>query len=314
MEKKGRASFVRQKRIICGDRRMEVKIYNRTSEQEESCRQSRGRRKNVSPPKVRDLNDRHAREYFGQLVFSNIHDGDILVHATYAPENRPADEDEAVRIRNNFIRRIRYACEKKGMPRPKFINVEETGERGTNIHHHIFIHTDLSRDEIEDLWRKRPRRGQEQGDRLGYINADRIQGEPDKLIGYITKDFGAYEDGGQEPADMNAGQEGRKRGRPRNRRRWSGSHNLTKPQEQTNDHAWSKREVEKVTREQASGEPDREYWERRFPGWTLISGADAYRTRYSDESGWYIAVKLKRKGRKEDIACVITPRIRADKK
>jgi hypothetical protein len=294
MAKRERASFVRQKRIICGENRMEVKIYNRTAEQDESVTQPRGKRRNVTPPKVRDLNDKHSREYFGQLTFSNFHDGDLCIHATYAPENRPADRDDATRQRNNFLRRIKYACQKKNLPEPKFLNVEEEGANGGNWHHHIFIHTDLERDEVEDLWRKRPRKGQKQGDRLGYINADRIQGDPAKLIGYIAKDFGAYDDE-ETAAQPETEREGKKRGRPKNKRRWSGSHNLTKPQEQTNDHAWSKREVEKVVREQPDGQPNTEYWERRFPGWTLIGGADAYRTGYSEDFGWSISLIFKKK-------------------
>jgi hypothetical protein len=303
-----RKKFVRQKTTICGKNRKQVKVYNYSDEQQEAVKGRRNQRQNVTPPKQRDLNDRHAKEYFGQLVMSNFIEDDYILHATYTPETLPATIDEARHSFRNFMRRVSDKCEKNGYAKPKFINVTERGESNGRIHHHCFLKCELSRDEVEDLWRLPRKRGEKKGESIGYINVDRLQGELDPIIGYVAKDFGAEDEPKETAApteaiqaqlalatgdDENAlaEQPKGKAGRPKNQRRWTQSQNLVKPQESTNDNAWSKRELERTAKEQQ----DRAYWEKRFPGWTLIDSENAVKARYNEETGWSLDIKLRKK-------------------
>jgi hypothetical protein len=221
---------------------------------------------------------------------TNFFEGDIILYLTYKPKFAPKTLGEAETRRRNYIRRVAYLCRKRGLDAPKVIWVAEYGEEGGNLHHHILIHCELSRDELESLWRDT-----KSGESLGFTRSVRIQGEAesiDDLAGYISKNFGCSDDGEISPAYTGDEPDAKpKRGRPKNKRRWGGSTNLLRPQEKTNDSAYSRREVERI----AKAQPSREDWEKRYPGWTTINGDSAVKYYYNEITGWYIRLRMKRK-------------------
>ena len=80
--------------------------------------------------------------------------------------------------------------------------------------------------------------------------------------------------------------------------RFSASANLDKPWSRTNDHKFSRREVERL----AKAPPDPAYWAKKYPGYTLIGGAYGYKAVYSELRGWGLYLKLRKtdeKGRRE---------------
>lgn len=65
----------------------------------------------------------------------------------------------------------------------------------------------LDRDTVEDLWRRRKRKGQKKGDKNGFCNADRLQSDENgiaALCSYLAK-------------------------QPSGKKRWTSSQNLHKP-------------------------------------------------------------------------------------
>lgn len=54
---------------------------------------------------------------------------------------------------------------------------KRNSETPVRIHHHIIMNGGLDRDVVEDLWRKRRRKGQKKGDKIGFCNADRLQAD-----------------------------------------------------------------------------------------------------------------------------------------
>ena len=99
--------FYREKKVDCGTYR-EVDIIPRTADAERATRGKRGKRKKVTEPKQRNLNDKNSKRYLVQLGNGNFGYGDLHVSATYAQENLPETPEEAERIVGNYLRRIAY--------------------------------------------------------------------------------------------------------------------------------------------------------------------------------------------------------------
>lgn len=277
MSRRTPRTFVRERRTYCGEQYMAVDIYNYSEEQETAARKPRKRREKVTPPKQRNLNDRNARRYLVQLGNANFGEGDLHVTCTYDADHLPATTEEAEREARNYLNRVKYAREKAGLSPLKYILVTEYGtKKGTDsitrIHHHIIMNGGLERDAVENLWRDKRRKGEPQGRRKGYCNADRLQPEEngiEALCRYLTKN-------------------------PNGKKRWSSSKNLTKPVRTKNDHKYSRRKVEKIC---SSGEIyDRAYWETAYPGWTLAGSAGyAVEADPPDEyNGWRLYIKLRK--------------------
>ncbi len=262
-------NFVREKKIYCGVDYLEVDIIPRTEEKERSPGK-RSKKEKISAPKQKNLNDKNAKRYFVQLVNSNFGKGDIHITATYAPETLPATAEEAEKEAANYLRRISYRMKKEGLPPLKYILVTECkykkqDEQPVRIHHHIILNGGLDRDVLESLWSRRKKKGEKQGEMIGFVNADRLQ--PDEygleaLCRYLTKD-------------------------PQGKKRWSSSQNLVKPWSRTNDRKYSRRQVQQA----AKLADDRQFWEKKYPGYALTE----CKPEYSDYNGWSIYLKMHRR-------------------
>ncbi len=267
-----RKRFVREKKIYCGDKYLEVDILPYTENQ---MRRSgkRSKKEKVTPPPQRNLNDKNARRYITQTANANFGKGDLHVTVTYKPKYLPKTEADAGREKANYIRRINHRRKREGLPPGKYICVTEYGNNG-RIHHHIIMDGGLDRDVVEGLWRRRRKKGELEGERIGYANADRLQ--PDEngvaaLAKYITKN-------------------------PGGKKRWSCSQNLIRPWSRTNDSKYGIRQVERL----ANAPPNPEHWEKKYPGYRITNGAYGIRAEYYDQTGWHIYLQLwKTESRKE---------------
>ncbi|KMZ43964.1 MULTISPECIES: hypothetical protein [Bacillales] len=259
-------SFIREKKIYCGKQYMEVDIYQQTHVP--SLPKGRAKKEQVSAPKQRNLNDKNAKRYFIQLVNANFGEGDLHVTVTYAqvPETVEEAEKEAV----NYIRRISRRRKREGLPPLKYILVTEhstgkSGEKPTRIHHHFIMNGGLDRDAVEDLWRKPRKKGQKEGERIGFVNADRLKPNDyglEALSRYLMKN-------------------------PNGKKRWSSSHNLEKPEYRTNDHKYTKRQVERIVKDEIDNQT---FWQTKYPGWDLTE----CKPQYNEIMGWAIYLKLRR--------------------
>lgn len=265
-------NFIREKKIYCGDRFMEVGIYPFSKTQMEVSRGKREKRKKVSAPKQKNLNDKNARRYLIQLLNSNFTDKDMHVTCTYKSGEHPDTVEEAETEARNFIRRVNYLRKKRGLDPVKYILVTELSfkeEVLTRVHHHIVMNGGLERDEVEDIWRRKRQKGQKKGEKIGRINADRLQ--PDEnglaaLASYLTKE-------------------------PNRKKRWSSSQNLIRPvQAPPNDHKYSKRQLEKIAR----GEVDNDYWKKKYPGWTITDKDYGIEVSHNELTGYYIYLRLRK--------------------
>jgi len=124
-----------------------------------------------SPEAMARANAGNARKHFERKMNVNFCDRDYRIDLTYAGDELP-DANQAQRDVQNYLRRVKYACRKQGLPPPKYMGVSEGKREGSHqkrVHHHIVISCGLSREEMERIWRKgRVRTDRLQADRYGY--------------------------------------------------------------------------------------------------------------------------------------------------
>lgn len=221
----------REKKIFSGQM-LEVEIYPITKNER---KQPRKKKEKLSAQKQKNLNEKNAKKHLIRLVNTNFTDNDLAIHLTYDKNNLPKNEEEAGRDVANFMRRVKYHCKKRGLPKPNYIAVIEYKEpvegKEVRIHHHIVISGDIGRDEIERLWKK------------GRANADRLKADEygyEALARYISKD-------------------------PKGSKRWTQSKNLKQPTVKVNDYKYSKRKVKQIS----SYPEDRRLFEKLYPGYIL---------------------------------------------
>lgn len=254
-------AFVREKKIHCGKDHMEVDIYQITDNH--LRKRNRRKREKVTAPSQKNLNDKNARRYLRQLAKANFTSQDLHVSCTYKPEYLPETIEEAEKEIGKFIRRIQYRRKKNRQDPIKYIIITEGGD-GKRIHHHIIM-SGMDRDELEDLWRKPRKKGQKKGDKIGFINADRLQIDDEgisPLMAYVSKD-------------------------PKGRKRWRSSQNLIKPTQTVADRKWSRK---RLTETASVHDVDQAFWAKKFPGWQMIS----CESEYNEIMGWSIYLELRR--------------------
>ncbi len=266
-------NFMREKKIYCGKKYLEVDIIPRTIWQEKTVKGKRAKRTKESEPKQKNLNDKNSKRYITQLANGNFGKGDLHVTCTYKDKYLPETPEEAEKEVSNFFRRLNHRRKKKGLESLKYILVteyimsDENEDKPIRIHHHILMNKGLSRDEVEELWSKRKKKGEKEGDTIGFINADRLQPNENGLEGisrYITKS----------------------RNNKKGKKRWSSSRNLIRPESIKNDYKYSKRKIEKLIKEN-----DFRFWEEQYKGYRVVEASPVYQ----DLLGWSVYLKMWKK-------------------
>ncbi len=108
-------TFIREKKIFCGDHYREVDIFGYTTAQKNAAaRGKRSKKVQESEPKQKNLNDKNARRYFVQLGNLNFGDDPEALHvtATYSAKHLPRTVEAAEKEVSNYLRRVAYkaAC------------------------------------------------------------------------------------------------------------------------------------------------------------------------------------------------------------
>lgn len=269
-------SFIREKKIYCGDRYMEVDIYPYTEIRK--TKNTRSKKIKESIPVQKNLNDKNAKRKFVQLAETNFSDGDYVLHLTYNDKNLPKSIKEMEKNISNYIRRLKRKRKAEGLTELKYILVtsytteedEEEGVESVRPHHHLLINGGINRDVVEDLWRKRKKKGEKKGSIIGIANAQRIQYDDiegiTRLSQYLARNI-------------------------TQKRKWTCSQNLKRPESRTNDSKYSRRKIEKICKNYF----EKDYWEKQYPGWTIKDKNNGYEVVYNEFTGWSIYLKLRRK-------------------
>lgn len=247
---------IREKRIFSG-KILEAEFFPVTSD---GRRYSRGKKKKVSRASQQALNDKNARKKLRRLIENNfVAENDYYCTFTYTDKESPDTYEECKRDINNFFRRLRRARDNAGLPELKYIYAVEYTTR-FNIH--MVISGGLSRKEVKKLWGK------------GEIKTveELQEGERgfERLANYLCKEWSNKK-------------------LPGNRKRYTPSRNLKQPEERKKDGVFSARYLEKLCK-QCVG--DRDYWERRYRGYTFVDATPEYN---EDYGAWYLSVFLKKR-------------------
>ena len=70
-------------------------------------------------------NAENARKHFGRKMDANFTDADYRIDLTYADDQLPG-ADQAWKDVRNYLRRVKYACRKNGLPQPRYMKTPDT--------------------------------------------------------------------------------------------------------------------------------------------------------------------------------------------
>lgn len=178
-----------------------------------------------------------------------------MITLSYDDKNRPADEEQAKKDIDNYIRRLKRYRKKNNLPEIKYIAAIEykDAQEGKNvkIHHHMIMSA-MDRDEAEKIWGK------------GYANTIRMTEDENGLEGitrYIIKD-------------------------PQGKKRVKQSRNLEQPIVKIKDNEITKRTINKFIKE-----IDRQdYFERKYKKYQYVN-SDIH---INDITGVSVNIKMRR--------------------
>ena len=188
---------IRQKTFICGDYR-HVMIYPVFSSAKGSIRKKKYKPTSENQQKI---NEKRATLWLQMIMETNFDDKDFFFTVTYKPGQHPATDTQAMKDAKNFIRRVQYHCQKKGLPEPVAVWCTERGKGTRRYHHHYVIKSELSDDELTAIWGK----GRTKPLKLRF-DEDGLKG----LANYLPKE-------------------------PIGERRYHSTRNIKKPEERQND-------------------------------------------------------------------------------
>lgn len=106
----------------------------------------------VSRSIQQELNFKNVRKKVTRLLNSNFSSEDMWITVGYRDGELPESEAAARRDVVNYIRRLQRYCQKKGLPKLKYLYVTEYSEN-VRVHHHIVLNF-KDRDVAEKLWKK----------------------------------------------------------------------------------------------------------------------------------------------------------------
>lgn len=282
---KKRKSFIREKKIFCGEEYLEVDIVRVTNKPEAGKK-----KKGKSSVQQQNLNDKRSRRRFVQIANTNFGAGDLHISATYNREHLPVTLKEAERNAHNFLDRVKrkmkretgrdlkfmlvteYTPEDEEGQQPAPDDMEDKSIKAVRIHHHMIINGGLSRDDLELMWSKTRINWKKADDpeyrknvdSLGFVNCDRLQPDGngiEALVNYINK---------------------RKKGC----KKWSTSMNLKKPEVRKNDSKYSYKKVCTL----AKTPEDKEYWRKAYKGYEPVK----IDFQYNDYTGWSVYLKMRK--------------------
>ena len=242
----------RERKHYCGEY-MEVEIFPVYTKAK-----GRGKRKKPTSEIQQRLNRRHAEGKLRRLLHTNFTAADLFVTLTFNDAHLPVSVEEAQRLLQNFLRRLKRKYARLGLD-AKYIYVLEYGQKHNRLHIHLVLTGGITRDDLAKLWG------------LGSVSAEALHFEKDglaTLAKYLTKGSDTDE-------------------RP-TWKRWSGSRNLVQPTVTQRDGRLSHRKMASLCLDGG----DADYLETLVDGYEMAD----YSLEVSEDiyGGYYLAATLKK--------------------
>ena len=244
----------RQRKYYCGEY-LEVEIFPIYTKAK-----GRGKRKKPTSDTQQRLNQRHAEGRLRRLLHTNFTAKDLFVTLTYNDDHWPVSVEEAQRLLQNFLRRLkrRYA---KLEAELKYVYILEKDQENGRLHVHMVVSGGMDEDNLASLWG------------MGEVRSDGLrfdEGGLAALAKYFTK--GDAENGGK----------------PITWKRWVASRNLEKPQVVERDGRMPHRKMAGLC--QDGGDTD--YLETEYCGYEIAP----YSVNVAQDiyGGYYLAAVLKK--------------------
>ncbi|MDE7438939.1 MAG: hypothetical protein K2N23_00255 [Clostridia bacterium] len=239
----------REKYFVCGDYK-EVYIYPCYSQTtKKGCRHSKAKPTTEAQKK---LNKRITQNKLIRLLNANFTADDLSFDLTYAEENHPDSDKQALSDVKNFLRRLARLRKNKGLPELKYIYVPAKGTKSGRYHHHLVLNGGVSIQELAKLWG------------LGYTDAAALQFNETGLIQkgcYLLKQNAITCHG------------------------FCASRNLIQPQPTVRDGRFSQRKMYELSQ----ALDDRQEYAKLYEGFTLAEASSFYN---EGNSSFYICVRL----------------------
>lgn len=226
-----------------------------------------GRRIPERAPKTRltteqqqECNYKRATKKIIELINKNFDERDYICSPTFTVDNSPRNIQELDKMIANFLRRINDYKKRRGLQRSLYVYVREceiykSGKKKglPNPHAHIIVQgRGIDRNKIKELWHD------------GYLRVDEYDPDtfgPETFCKYIRKD-------------------------PQGKKSWVSSKGLVKPERKNKDGKTGRKTVERMAKLHCD---DREFWEKRYPGYRFIR-CHARFNKYN--SHWYVSVVM----------------------
>lgn len=241
------------------------------------------------------LNKKNAEMKLSRLLDENFGAEDLSVTLKYNYGREPEDEKRALKDVQNYIKRMKYLREKRGLPPIRYIYVlEETnGAWGRRFHAHVVMSGDgVTMEEAEQKWTKHV---------PGYTTMGRVRpgtGERESnlasLAHYMMDDT---------KIDRTMEKDGRNPQKKAMKRAWNCSKNLRDPDDYATiaDKKISVRKVQKIAETLGNAEQAEAILSKLYPGYVLVMRKDdekvpeleAKRSKWT--SGIYMRAILRRK-------------------
>lgn len=241
-----------QKKYYCGDY-LEVVVYPKYTKAK-----GRGKRSKPTTKIQQRLNQRHAEGKLRRLLHTNFTPSDLFATLTFDDAHLPAAPEDAQKLIQNFLRRIKRKYTRLGLE-VKYIYVLEYGQKHNRLHAHLVVTGGITRADLEQLWG------------MGLVSLDALRFDFDGLASlakYLIK-------GGQSDV------------RP-TWKRWSASRNLEQPTVTQRDGQLSHRKMTDLCQDGG----DQDYLETLVDGYEMADFSleitqDIY-------GGYYLAATLKK--------------------
>lgn len=248
-------SWYRETRFECGDY-LDVSIYPVYAKA-----QTRKKKAKPTSETQQKLNDTYAENKLVRIANANFTEEDIKVELTYKNEYLPQSDEEAAKLYSAFIRRVKRARERKGLPELKYISVTEKGKVKNRYHHHVIMSGGLSQEELRDLWG------------MGYVNTAGLVFDENgisTLVHYMLKQAREF----------------------MGKKKYSRSRNLVIPKAKKRDNRFSHKKVKAL----AKDTEDKAAYEKLFQGYFLSKatvvyndangGVYIYARYYKEDAAW----------------------------
>lgn len=244
----------RERKHYCGEY-LEVEIFPVYTKAK-----GRGKRKKPTSEIQRRLNRRHAEGKLRRLLHTNFTATDSFVTLTFGNAHLPPSVEDAQRLLQNFLRRLKRRYAKLGTEL-KYVYILEKGQEHGRLHVHMVVSGGLDGEELAQLWG------------MGEVRSDGLRFDEDGLAAlakYFAK--GDTENGGKTITW----------------KRWVASRNLEKPRVEQRDGRLPHRKMAGLC--QDGGDTD--YLETEYCGYEIAP----YSVQTSEDiyGGYYLAAVLKK--------------------